>query len=139
MRNTDAFDPTVRAMNFSIPTIRGIVSHFIGFVLSEPQPFRIDSNLGKEVEGFGHEKSDRLMANDALFDSFSERHFEFTLLVCNQRYDMVIPNGEIMLSSFVRVDEIFQLSHVKFTQAYHALPRGNFVTVALSNLHSSKG
>jgi len=49
--NAYAFNPAIAAFNFSVPTINGIVGHFILFVLSKANAGWVDANIDKKIIG----------------------------------------------------------------------------------------
>ena len=136
--DTNAFNPTIGSMDFCIPTISSIVSHFIRLVLSEAETFRINANLHEEVVCLCHKIPYRRMTHCVRINRLLNGHLLFIHSICNQAEWCRRPWRKIMLRRFVWVDEIFQFGHVEFTQSNHPLTRRDLITVPLSNLYGTK-
>ena len=57
MSDANALHPSITPFDFCVPTIHGIVGHFILFVLAKANPLWVDANINQEVVGDAHETS----------------------------------------------------------------------------------
>ena len=57
--NPDALNPTVAALDFSVPAVNGVMRHLVLFVLSEAQSVGVNANINKKIPGDSHEPRDR--------------------------------------------------------------------------------
>ncbi len=59
--------PAIRALNFSIPTVLGIVSHLILQMLAKPEPLLIDTNPSEKQIRSCNEVTKSFIVNNTLY------------------------------------------------------------------------
>jgi hypothetical protein len=75
--NTDALNPTVAQLNFSIPAIASIVSHFVPQVLSESKAVSSNTRSQQEQMRSAQEITQSLIRNHALHKSKTKNEETF--------------------------------------------------------------
>ena len=85
---TNALDPSVRRVNFSVPTVASIMRHLIVHVLPEAKALRVDSDSFEEQEDTTEEVTKSLVVNHATRHSLTDRflgHSRLTTLLHMRR------------------------------------------------------
>ena len=70
----DALNPTVRALNFSVPAIGGVVRHLVLQVLTEAKTVGVDANLNEEQVASSNEITQGFVRDDALAHGLAHSH-----------------------------------------------------------------
>lgn len=116
------FDPTIRSFNFGIPTVLGIMGHFIISVLSESNGFWSNTYINKELICSCHEVSKSLVINYTICNCGIKRQisdnssFIGKLVLFAEKWKHHIGNSMEFVMFFVLwVYEMFNFSHGKFS------------------------
>mmetsp|Transcript_19878 Transcript_19878/g.42813 ORF Transcript_19878/g.42813 Transcript_19878/m.42813 type:complete len:279 (+) Transcript_19878:632-1468(+) len=144
IRVTDAFHPSIRRLDFQIPTVGSIVGHFGCQVLSETQTLGIHTNLFHVQLCASHKVRQRLVVDEARFDRLATSHLfrlsRTQLVISAKQYQFLFGNrakaGMILI---LGVDKMFNLGHAEFSHAQQTGPRGDFVAEPRTNLCRGKG
>ena len=72
--DSNNLDPAIADVGFGIPAVAGVVGHFIGPVLAEPNAVRVQTHLGEVQVHSAHEVGQRLVVDDSGIDSLAQGH-----------------------------------------------------------------
>ena len=137
---TDAFNPTVRALNLGIPAVGGVVRHFMLQVLTETKASRIDTDLEKEQVASRDKITERFVGDDTLGNGFADSHRERLLDFGQLR--VLAKEVELRVGNFdkarvllvIRVHKVLNFRLRKLANAQETSARRNLVTKTLTDL-----
>ena len=130
----DALDPSIRSLDFGIPAITGVVSHFCGEVLAKAKLIRIDTDLEQEGGRACHEVRQSLVVDGTSGDGIFQRqgfdHFTIADLVFlrEQSETDISDRSKAWMSFVVWVYKMFNLRHGEFAHTKKATTGRYFVT-----------
>mmetsp|Transcript_5149 Transcript_5149/g.8467 ORF Transcript_5149/g.8467 Transcript_5149/m.8467 type:complete len:371 (-) Transcript_5149:212-1324(-) len=141
---TNAFDPSVAGLDFQIPAVSCIVSHFRCQVLTESQTSGVHTNAFHKELGTGHKVGQRLIVDQTLGDSIAGRHslgLTRSELVVPAKEDEILTGDciEVHVILVLGVHKMLNFRHAKFADAKKTGTRGNFISKSQSNLRCRKG
>ena len=142
---TSDLNPAVRGFHFGVPTVLGVMGHFIVSVLSEPDAIWGDTTQNQEMVSPGHEVSQGLIVNDFLPNCFLKSHLPnyhsipSNLVLFREQWELkVLHLVELGVLFAFWIHEVFDLSHSKLSDSEQTLLRMNFVSEANTDLSSSE-
>mmetsp|Transcript_5584 Transcript_5584/g.13289 ORF Transcript_5584/g.13289 Transcript_5584/m.13289 type:complete len:279 (-) Transcript_5584:1150-1986(-) len=140
---TNTLNPTVAGLDFKIPAVGGIMSHFGGQVLSESESFRVHADFLHVQLCSSHKISKRFIVYQSALYCFANcRRLGLSrtqLIVSAEQDKLLVRNGsEVGVGLIVGIHKVFDFSHAKFTNTKKSTARSNFISESKSDLSRRK-
>ncbi|KAF1760178.1 hypothetical protein GCK72_008424 [Caenorhabditis remanei] len=130
---SDAFDPSVRRQNFSIPAVLSIVSHLVREMLTEPETTVVDTDFHEELMATGH-YAKTYIGNSLSNSDFSSR-CAIQLIASGEQNELLIGNFREFREALVLwIDKVLDFTHGEFTNMNESLTGRDLISEAKTDL-----
>mmetsp|Transcript_22306 Transcript_22306/g.40241 ORF Transcript_22306/g.40241 Transcript_22306/m.40241 type:complete len:320 (-) Transcript_22306:742-1701(-) len=138
-----ALNPAIGGLDFQIPTIGCIMSHFRRQVLPKPETFWIHPNLFQKELRPGHKISQRLIIDKTRLDRLTNGHFGRLSVaqlidITKQNQLLVRHRGKIGVRLVIWIHKMLNFTHGKLSHTQQTRPRRNLVTEPKTDLSGRK-